>query len=94
MDEQKFEQHIDGGLLMTTETGNGAHPMVDNTPSDNGREVWRRLVQRFDPASLQANLSSMSKMLRPPEGKIEIYNISLFIGEWEGMVCRQDERVG
>lgn len=48
-----------------------------------------RLVHRFDPALVQANLRLISRILRPPRGNVE--NMYVFIGEWDEMVLRQDE---
>lgn len=50
------------------------------------------VVQRFDPASAQANLNLMSRILKPPKGKVD--HIFFLIGKWEEVVRRQDERTG
>lgn len=47
-----------------------AHAIVDDTPGGNGLEVLRRLFQRFDPASAQANFKIMSKSMRPLRSKV------------------------
>lgn len=41
---------------MSTEVGTEAHPIIDNTPNENGLEAWRRLTHGFDPAPAQAHL--------------------------------------
>lgn len=48
---QKLSQHVHASLLMSTEVGMEAHSIMDNTPSENGLEAWRRLVHRFDPVT-------------------------------------------
>lgn len=64
---------------------------VDSTPGENGSEAWRRLVQRFDPASAHANVNLMSKILKPPKGKVE--SISFLMEKSDEMVRRPDERI-
>lgn len=48
-----------------------AHSIDDSTPRENVLAAWRRLVQRFDPASAQAKPNLMSRILKPPQDKIE-----------------------
>lgn len=81
VDVQRFAQHVYTCLPMSMETGTEAHPMADNTSSDNDLEAWRLLVQRLDPASAQANLNTMGNMLKPVRSKID--NISFLIPNWD-----------
>lgn len=67
----KFTQHLYASLPMSAEAGTLAHSIVDNTPGEHGLEAWRRLVQRFDPASAHGNLKLMSKTLKPPGGGLK-----------------------
>lgn len=62
------------------------------TPSEIGLEAWRRFIQRFDPASAQANLSLMSRTLKPPKRRVE--HIAFLVEDWGAMVRRQDEWAG
>lgn len=62
LDAQKQVLHVYASLLMSTETGTEAHPIVDSTPGESGLEAWRRCAQRFDPATAHTHLSIMSKM--------------------------------
>lgn len=75
---------------MITETGTETHSIVDGTPGQNGLEAWRRMVQRFGPASAHANLNLLSSILKPPRGTVD--NISYLIEKWERMVRRQKGR--
>lgn len=68
-------------LLMSMEAGTEAQPIVDNTPAENGLEAWRRLDQRFAPASEHANLNIRSKIRKPPKNKIDRF--SFLIEKWE-----------
>lgn len=74
------------------ESGTEAHSIVDNTPAANGLEARRRLLQRFNPASAQVNLNLMSRILKPPQGRVD--NISFTFEQWNAMVDRQDQRTG
>lgn len=53
-------QHVYASLLMSTEAGTEVHSIV----GWNVLEACRRLVQRFDPASAQANLNLLSRILK------------------------------
>lgn len=55
-------------LLMRTELGTETHSIEGNTPSVKGLEAWRRLAYRFDPASAQANLNSVGRIPKHPQG--------------------------
>lgn len=82
----------DSRMIMNTETGTEAHCIVDSAQGDNWLKVWRRLVQRFHPASAQTNLNLMRSVLKPPRGKID--HISFLMDNWEETARRQDDRAG
>lgn len=44
--QSTFETHVYARLLMNTGAGTEVHSIVHSTPSENGLEAWRRLVQR------------------------------------------------
>lgn len=77
----RLAQHISASLLISTEARTETHSIVDNIPAESGLEAWRRFVQRFDPAPEHTNFNLMSKLFRPPKGKVE--NISFPIEKWE-----------
>lgn len=64
-------QHVYASLIMSTEPWTEARPIVARTPGENDLEAWRRMVGRFDPASAQENISLMSRIFKPPKGKVE-----------------------
>lgn len=71
VDAQSLGQHVYASLLISTEIGTEAPLIANNTPpADQGLEAWRRLAQRFDPASAQANLNLASRSLKPRKGMI------------------------
>lgn len=54
--------------------------------------AWIIFARRFDPALSQASLKPMSRMAKPPKGKLE--NVSFLIEKSEETVKRQDGRTG
>lgn len=67
---QKFPQHIYSSLLVSTEAGTKTHSMLDNMPSDNRQEAWRRLTQSFDPAGARTSQSKPNGQdPEAPQGK-------------------------
>lgn len=60
MGARLISQHLDASLLITTEERAEAHCTVNSTPSENGLEACRTLINCFDPASVQGKVSLVS----------------------------------
>lgn len=75
-----YRQHVHASLFRNTETGTEARPIVGSTPADKMLQECRRLVRRFDPASAQANINLMSRIL-PGRGRLLPVRMSHLRGE-------------
>lgn len=70
-------------MRINTEAGTNTYSIIDHARRTRAG-VGGRLVQRFDPASTQANLNLMSRILKLPKGKVE--NMSSLFETWEEMM--------
>lgn len=67
----RLAQHVYASLIMSTKAGTETDSIVNNTPGDNGREAWRRLVQRLDPPN--GTIDTVSFLIKECEGMLRRY---------------------